>query len=71
MMSCISLNLITAVLLPLGGAAVDGWNFYQISQPQRIYITEGPGCRATARVCGPSWRSKYGLKKEKKKANES
>lgn len=33
------LNLITAVLLPLGGAAVDGWNFYQISQPQRINIS--------------------------------
>lgn len=47
---------------------MDGWNFYQISQPQRIYITEGPGCRATARVCVPSWRSKYGLKKEKKKS---
>lgn len=65
-MSCISLNLITAVLLPLGGAAVDRWNFYQISQPQRVYITEGPGCRASARVCVPSWRSKHELEKKKK-----
>lgn len=71
MMSCVTLNLITAVLLPLGGAAVDGWNFYQISQPQRIYITEGPGWRAhDARVWVPSWRSEYGSQKKSPSPHE-
>lgn len=59
MMSCIGLNLITAVLLPLGGAAGDGWNFYQISQCLSVYISARDLAVRQARVCVSHRSSKH------------